>query len=471
MVGWLLYIIVHICAPHYHLFNPRLLRTFSAFRAAWRFGKIQRRPAAAAASAAGAESGVLLWRKPGNHGKTMGKSWENHGKINWKASGRSGDSAQLVGFKSFGIIISAWHRIKNVENEPKLENSKQKQTWAEKHLRTFKHPQDPSVWFSLAPLPPKKNTQRPTSKKHEKTWCVGKSSRLAQRSKFQPSWFPGPLRNHSSQRQEHLALDPAHAGHEPPQGQPQRSRPNTAVPGQRLPLPLNLEKCHKKPLRRPETETLHAQPQRIKKSRCSMVFLWNFERLLWVAAVCYSLPFLRKGEDRWTWLVTIRCLDPETHALHASAVCPTGLWLRKRHHGTTEREWTEHRVLKSVPLNTVLEDALQNCCGEWGRRGGRLLQVRLRDIRVDKNVLETTDAMSLPRASIAKTHWHQLRIHLIFDTNVAPKKTLSISVYAEDEADHPWPQFQKDFFKIVNQDEPRWTKMNHDEPRNHPPNH
>jgi hypothetical protein len=149
-------IIVHICAPHYHLFNPRLLRAFSAFRAAWRFGKIQRRPAAAAASAAaGAGSGVLLWRKPGNHGK-----------INWKASGRSGDSAQLVGFKSFGIIISAWHRIKNVENEPKLENSKQKQTWAEKHLRTFKHPQDPSVWFSLAPPPPKKNT-----KTHiKKTW-------------------------------------------------------------------------------------------------------------------------------------------------------------------------------------------------------------------------------------------------------------------------------------------------------------
>jgi hypothetical protein len=27
-------IIVHICAPHYHLFNPRLLRAFSAFRAA-----------------------------------------------------------------------------------------------------------------------------------------------------------------------------------------------------------------------------------------------------------------------------------------------------------------------------------------------------------------------------------------------------------------------------------------------------
>ena len=65
-------IIVHICAPHYHLFNPRLLRTFSAFRAAWRFGKIQRRPAAAAASAAAeAESGVLLW-----HRETMGKSIE-----------------------------------------------------------------------------------------------------------------------------------------------------------------------------------------------------------------------------------------------------------------------------------------------------------------------------------------------------------------------------------------------------------
>ena len=171
----------------------------------------------------------------------------------------------------------------------------QKSTW-----EPFKHPQDPSVWFSLAPPLPPKKTQRPTSKKHEKTWCVSTSSRLAQRSKFQPSWFPGPLRNHSSQRQEHLALDPAHAGHEPPQGQPQRSRPNTAVPGQRLPLPLNLEKCHKKPLRRPETETLHAQRQRIKKS-CSMVFLWNFERLLWVAALLFT--FLRKSEDRWTWLV------------------------------------------------------------------------------------------------------------------------------------------------------------------------
>ena len=44
-----------------------------------------------------------------------------------------------------------------MENEPKLENSKQKQTCAEKHLRTFKHPQDPSVCFPWPPLPPKKH--------------------------------------------------------------------------------------------------------------------------------------------------------------------------------------------------------------------------------------------------------------------------------------------------------------------------
>ena len=52
-------------------------------------------------------------RRGGERGAPVGKNRETTGKSNWKASGRSGFRSAIVGFKSFGIIISAWHRIKN----------------------------------------------------------------------------------------------------------------------------------------------------------------------------------------------------------------------------------------------------------------------------------------------------------------------------------------------------------------------
>ena len=94
-------------------------------------------------------------------GCSCGENRETMGKSNWKASGRSGFRSAIVGFKSFGIIISAWHRIKNCGKRAesgKLQAATNggREMWGEKQLRMFKHPQDQSVWFSLAPSPKKR---------------------------------------------------------------------------------------------------------------------------------------------------------------------------------------------------------------------------------------------------------------------------------------------------------------------------